>query len=96
MSALLYAVFTALIATVDSVYRDAPAYTVTNIALRIAVLLPLLFSIVGGASRYTRALRRTLWWVMVADVLLGGELRHGVDGKDFVLSAWLPLDRDDD
>ena len=29
-------------------------------------------------------------------VLLGGELRHGVDGKDFVLSAWLPLDRDDD
>jgi YhhN family len=70
MSALLYAVFTLLIATVDSVFRDAPAYTVTNIVLRIAVLLPLLFSIVGGASRYTRALRRTLWWVMVADVLL--------------------------
>ena len=70
MSTLVYVVLTLLIAVVDSAYKDAPIYTLTNVVLRVAVLLPLLFSVLGGASRYAHALRRTLWWVMVADVLL--------------------------
>lgn len=70
MSYLLYVGVTLLIAVVDSFYKDAPGYTLTNIALRVVVLLPLLSSITEGASQYARVLRRTLWLVMVADVLL--------------------------
>ena len=60
MSTLLYVVLTLLVAAVDSADRDAPIVTLTNIVLRVAVLLPLLFSVLGGASRYTHTLRRTL------------------------------------
>ena len=70
MPYLLYIGTTLLIAAVDSLYREAPAYTAVNILLRILVLLPLLLAIVQGTSRYARTLRRTLWLVMAADILL--------------------------
>ena len=70
MPYLLYLGVTLLIAGVDSFVKGAPSYTPINIALRVLVLLPLLFAIARGTSTYARLLRRTLWGVMVADVLL--------------------------
>ncbi|MCA9636985.1 MAG: hypothetical protein KC420_13245 [Myxococcales bacterium] len=70
MPYLLYLGVALLIAGVDSFFKGAPSYTPINIALRVLVLLPLLFAIARGTSTYARLLRRTLWGVMVADVLL--------------------------
>jgi hypothetical protein len=70
MPSLIYMGITLLIAAVDSFYRESAGYTVINIVLRVIVLLPLLSVIIRGTSGYARMLRRTLWLVMVADILL--------------------------
>lgn len=66
----LYLGLTLIIAAVDSYLREESFYTGVNIALRVAVLLPLLFAITQGKSRYAVLLRKTLWIVMLADTLL--------------------------
>lgn len=70
MPYLLYLCVILLIAGVDSFFKGSPAYTPVNVALRVLVLLPLLLAIARGTSTYARLLRRTLWVVMAADVLL--------------------------
>ncbi|MEZ4381382.1 MAG: lysoplasmalogenase family protein [Nannocystaceae bacterium] len=70
MPHLLYVGVVVVIAWVDSFLKGEPSYTPINVALRVVVLLPLLLSIARGASTYARLLRRALWCVMIADVLL--------------------------
>jgi hypothetical protein len=70
MPTLLYLATTLAIALVDSFLKESSAYTVVNVTLRVAILLPLLFSVAETSSRYGRRLRWTLWTILVADVLL--------------------------
>lgn len=54
----------------DTYFKNAPHYTATDILLRVLILLPLIFVIVQGKSKYANVLRKTLCLVMLADVLL--------------------------
>lgn len=70
MFTVVYAVIVLVIAVVDSVLKGTAIYLPLNLALRVLVLLPLIFGIVQGTSTYARWMRPTLWTVMVADILL--------------------------
>ncbi len=70
MSSLVYFGLTLIIAVVDTLFKQEPWYTVTNIALRIVIILPLIFAVIKGRSQYADLLRRTLWVVIIADSLL--------------------------
>lgn len=70
MLTVVYAVIVLVIALVDSALKGSAIYLPLNLALRVLVLLPLIFSIVQGKSTYARWMRATLWMVMVADILL--------------------------
>ena len=54
----------------DTFFKNAPHYTITNILLRISILLPLIFLIVQKNSKYAKVLYITLWIVLLADTLL--------------------------
>ncbi len=70
MFSLVYFGLTLIIAVFDTLYKQAPYYTMTNVALRVVILLPLILVIVKGRSRYADLLRRTLWVTIIADSLL--------------------------
>ena len=70
MLELVYVLITAVVGLFDHFAREASFYTVVNVCLRVLVLLPLLFGVARGTSRYARLFRTTLWLVLLADVLL--------------------------
>ncbi|MEL6343023.1 MAG: lysoplasmalogenase family protein [Myxococcota bacterium] len=67
---LIYFGLMVIIAIFDSLFKGESFYTIVNIALRVCIILPLIFCIVKGTSEYAKTLRKTLWVVIVADVLL--------------------------
>lgn len=67
---VVYFGLTLIIAIFDSFFKQAPYYTIVNVTLRICILLPLIFVIIKGQSKYANVLRKTLWLVVLADILL--------------------------
>ena len=70
MISLVYFGLALVIAVIDTLFKQAPFYTATNIALRVVIILPLILVIVRGRSKYADLLRTTLWITIVADSLL--------------------------
>ncbi|MBK03145.1 MAG: hypothetical protein CL920_33170 [Deltaproteobacteria bacterium] len=67
-----------IIAINDTFFKQAPHYTIADIILRISILLPLIFFVVQGKSKYAKVLYITLWIVLLADTLLPVSLPLGM------------------